>query len=203
MHAHGVVNLTRHNILKSPLIPITDLSNDSFSTVNMGLDDGTSQHSGRYGSGSPPPYLSSHSPNPMGHSYNSYSENIVYTPMLGEYAEHIFPPYETYKLNIIGPSGNRLGSHGTRSAGGGAGNNSDMSNESSPTHNYPDFPPSPDSWIGGNGDAGNSTSAISNSTPAVNYWSEASGGCGVGGSKKRKKWRSKDWASVSTRISSL
>lgn len=71
---------------------IADLSNDSFSTINMGLDDGTSQHSGRgsyiHSSGSPPPYLSSRSPNPMGpgHPYNSYSENIVYTPMIGKWS---------------------------------------------------------------------------------------------------------------------
>lgn len=46
-----------------------------------------------------------------------------------------------------------------------------MSDESSPAHNYPDFPPSPDSWIGGGGDAGNSTSATNNnnSTSAMNY----------------------------------
>lgn len=53
----------------------------------MGLEDGTSPHSGRgsfiHGGGSPPPYLSSHSPNPMGpgHSYSSYPDNIVYTSL--------------------------------------------------------------------------------------------------------------------------
>lgn len=64
----------------------TDLSNDSYSTVNMGLEDGASPHSGRgsyvHGSSSPPPYLSSrHSPTPMGQnmSYSSYPDNIVYT----------------------------------------------------------------------------------------------------------------------------
>lgn len=54
----------------------TDLSNDSYSTVNMGLEDGTSPHSGRNS------YLSSHSPTPgMGsnHAYPSYSDNVVYT----------------------------------------------------------------------------------------------------------------------------
>lgn len=63
-----------------------DLSNDSYSTVNMGLEDGASPHSGRgsylHGSASPPPYLSSHSPPPMGPgglSYSSYPDNIVYT----------------------------------------------------------------------------------------------------------------------------
>lgn len=53
----------------------------------MGLEDGTSPHSGRgsfiHGNGSPPPYLSSHSPPPMGsgHSYASYPDNIVYTSL--------------------------------------------------------------------------------------------------------------------------
>lgn len=112
---------------------ISDLSNDSFSTVNMGLDDGTSQHSGRYGSGSPPPYLTNHSPNQMG-------------------ARH---PYSSY-----------------------------MSNESSPVHNYPDFPPSPDSWIGG-GDAGNSTSATNNNSTSVHYWLAANAIC-------NSRWRGKN-----------
>lgn len=53
----------------------------------MGLDDGASPHSGRgsyiHSSASPPPYLSSHSPNPMGQGHYSYADNIVYTP-LGE-----------------------------------------------------------------------------------------------------------------------
>ena len=57
----------------------------------MGLEDGASPHSGRgsyiHGSASPPPYLSSHSPPPMGPgglSYSSYPDNIVYTS-LGKY----------------------------------------------------------------------------------------------------------------------
>lgn len=55
----------------------------------MGLDDGASPHSGRgsymnHSSASPPPYLSSHSPNPLSQNHNySYPDNIVYTP-LGE-----------------------------------------------------------------------------------------------------------------------
>lgn len=68
-----------------------DLSNDSYSTVNMGLEDGASPHSGRgsylHGSASPPPYLSSHSPPPMGPgglSYSSYPDNIVYTSLGNE-----------------------------------------------------------------------------------------------------------------------
>lgn len=51
---------------------------------------------------------------------------------------------------------------------------SDLSNDSSPAHGYPDFPPSPDSWLGtesnnnnNNNNAGNpsiSTPTNSNST---------------------------------------
>ncbi|XP_038107920.1 LIM/homeobox protein Lhx3 isoform X2 [Culex quinquefasciatus] len=111
-----------------------DLSNDSYSTSNMGLEDGASPHSGRgsyiHGSGSPPPYLSSHSPPPMGpgHHYGSYPDNIVYTP-LGQPVTSMHPG---------GPHGGRLHGSGV----------SDMSNDSSPAHGYPDFPPSPDSWLG-------------------------------------------------------
>lgn len=52
----------------------------------MGLDDGASPHSGRnsyiHSSASPPPYLSSHSPNPMSQNHHySYPDNIVYTPL--------------------------------------------------------------------------------------------------------------------------
>ncbi|XP_055680746.1 LIM/homeobox protein Lhx3 isoform X2 [Lutzomyia longipalpis] len=75
-----------------------DLSNDSYSTVNMGLEDGASPHSGRgsyvHGSGSPPPYLSSHSPPPMGpgHAYAPYSDNIVYTPLACWWNDAQFAP---------------------------------------------------------------------------------------------------------------
>ncbi|XP_053677738.1 LIM/homeobox protein Lhx3 [Anopheles nili] len=110
-----------------------DLSNDSYSTSNMGLEDGASPHSARgsyiHGSGSPPPYLSSHSPPPMGpgHPYGSYPDNIVYTP-LGQ------------PLNSMHPGTRPPGLHGSAV--------SDLSNDSSPAHGYPDFPPSPDSWLG-------------------------------------------------------
>ncbi|XP_031636029.1 LIM/homeobox protein Lhx3 [Contarinia nasturtii] len=67
-----------------------DLSNDSYSTVTMGLEDGTSPQSGGrvsylHGSGNTPPYLSSYSPPPMGsgHSFKSYPDNIVYTSING------------------------------------------------------------------------------------------------------------------------
>uniref|UniRef100_A0A182QY65 Uncharacterized protein n=1 Tax=Anopheles farauti TaxID=69004 RepID=A0A182QY65_9DIPT len=110
-----------------------DLSNDSYSTSNMGLEDGASPHSARgsyiHGSGSPPPYLSSHSPPPMGsgHPYGSFPDNIVYTP-LGQ------------PLSSMHPGARRPGLHGSAV--------SDLSNDSSPAHGYPDFPPSPDSWLG-------------------------------------------------------
>lgn len=42
---------------------------------------------------------------------------------------------------------------------------SDLSNDSSPTQGYPDFPPSPDSWLGEAVARTNQT----NSTPAVDY----------------------------------
>lgn len=64
----------------------SDLSNDSYSTVNMGLDDGASPHSARgsyiHSSASPPPYLSSRSPNPISQNHHfTYSDNIVYTAL--------------------------------------------------------------------------------------------------------------------------
>ncbi|XP_058057033.1 LIM/homeobox protein Lhx3 [Anopheles bellator] len=110
-----------------------DLSNDSYSTSNMGLEDGASPHSARgsyiHGNGSPPPYLSSHSPPPMGpgHPYGSYPDNIVYTP-LGQ------------PLSSMHPGARPPGLHGSAV--------SDLSNDSSPATGYPDFPPSPDSWLG-------------------------------------------------------
>lgn len=39
---------------------------------------------------------------------------------------------------------------------------SDLSNDSSPAHGYPDFPPSPDSWLG------NENNSASTSTPNNN-----------------------------------
>lgn len=51
---------------------------------------------------------------------------------------------------------------------------SDLSNDSSPTHGYPDFPPSPDSWLGESAiqqrsiaTANQTTTATT--TPAVDY----------------------------------
>lgn len=72
-----------------------DLSNDSYSTVTMGLEDGTSPQSGGrvsylHGSGNTPPYLTSYSPPPMGsgHSFKSYPDNIVYTS-IGKYIKRL------------------------------------------------------------------------------------------------------------------
>lgn len=85
-------------------ILLPDLSNDSYSTVTMGLEDGTSPHSGRasyiHGNGSTPPYLSSHSPPPMGSalSYNSYPDNIVYTS-IGEFFD-LYTTHSTFICNI-------------------------------------------------------------------------------------------------------
>lgn len=63
---------------------LSDLSNDSYSTVNLGLDEGGSPRSSYvHGAGSPPPYPTSHSPSSMGpgHTFGSYPDNIVYTSM--------------------------------------------------------------------------------------------------------------------------
>lgn len=91
--SHKTSTLCPSSLLSFPENPLvffekmTDLSNDSYSTVNIGLDEGASPHSARnsflHGSSATPPYLSSHS-NPMGQgNHFPYSDNIVYTP-LGE-----------------------------------------------------------------------------------------------------------------------
>lgn len=174
---------------------IADLSNDSYSTVNMGLEDGASPHSGRgsylHGSASPPPYLSSHSPTPMGgsgtnnagtggggggsggHQYASYADNIVYTSLGG-----------------AGGGGGSAGASGLLSGlrnGSGA---DDMSNDSSPVHGYPDFPPSPDSWLGdttsaapsgaGAASASGGGSASASAAAAVAVAASAGGGSAAG-----------------------
>jgi len=46
-------------------------------------------------------------------------------------------------------------------------NVSDLSNDSSPDQGYPDFPPSPDSWLGDSGST-NTTSANNNNNNANN-----------------------------------
>ncbi|KAM7352170.1 lim3 homeobox protein [Cochliomyia hominivorax] len=128
-----------------------DLSNDSYSTVNLGLDEVASPHSLRgsylHGSSSPSQYPSSRSPPPVGqnHSFGSYPDNIVYTNI-----DH------NSTSNMHGTKSQRL--HGGSAV-------SDLSNDSSPEQGFPDFPPSPDSWLG---DSGN-TSNPNSSTPAVHY----------------------------------
>lgn len=135
---------------------MTDLSNDSYSTVNMGLDDGASPHSGRgsyiHSSASPPPYLSSHSPNPVGQGHYSYADNIVYTP-LGE----LKMKYELEARQFVNKDfvDNPVSSGGLLHLQGST--VSDLSNDSSPAHGYPDFPPSPDSWLGNDNNAATST----------------------------------------------
>uniref|UniRef100_A0A1B0A521 LIM/homeobox protein Lhx3 n=1 Tax=Glossina pallidipes TaxID=7398 RepID=A0A1B0A521_GLOPL len=132
-----------------------DLSNDSYSTVNLGLDEGASPHSLRgsymHGSSSPSQYPSSRSPPPAGqnHSFGSYPDNIVYTNV-----EH------NSSTNLHGSKSSSQRLHSGSAV-------SDMSNDSSPDQGYPDFPPSPDSWLG---DAGNNTSNPNPSTPGgVHY----------------------------------
>lgn len=68
------------------------------------------------------------------------------------------------QCSIVGQPVNSLlhGSHPHGMQGSGV---SDMSNDSSPTHGYPDFPPSPDSWLGDSSAPTN----LTNSTPAVHY----------------------------------
>ncbi|XP_077284656.1 lim3 homeobox protein isoform X1 [Arctopsyche grandis] len=99
-----------------------DLSNDSYSTVHMGLEEGASPHTRGYLTAATPPYLSAHSPPlPLAAHPYPYNDQIVYTSI-----GHGAP-----------------GVHGAGAIGGG----SDLSSGSSPPH-YPDFPPSPDSWLG-------------------------------------------------------
>lgn len=71
----------------------------------MGLDDGASPHSGRnsyiHSSASPPPYLSSHSPNPMSQNHHySYPDNIVYTP-LGKWLIKAIKDTTLMKITLI------------------------------------------------------------------------------------------------------
>ncbi|XP_039483335.1 LIM/homeobox protein Lhx3 isoform X2 [Drosophila santomea] len=126
-----------------------DLSNDSYSTVNLGLDEGASPHSIRgsymHGSSSPSQYPpSSRSPPPVGqgHTFGSYPDNIVYT-------------------NIDQAVGSSLHASKAHHRLHNSNNVSDLSNDSSPDQGYPDFPPSPDSWLGDSGST-NTTSVNNN-----------------------------------------
>ncbi|XP_068083454.1 LIM/homeobox protein Lhx3 [Anabrus simplex] len=115
-------------------------SNDSYGTVvNMGLDpEGSSPHSGGsrpshflHGPGTPPYLSSSHSPTPphpaLGPAFPYGGEGLAVYTTLGQ-----------------GPPPGHLPAGHPSLASGPA---SDLSNSSS-THGYPDFPPSPDSWLG-------------------------------------------------------
>ncbi|BFF94017.1 LIM/homeobox protein Lhx3 [Drosophila madeirensis] len=128
-----------------------DLSNDSYSTVNLGLDEGASPHSIRgsymHGSSSPSQYPpSSRSPPPVGqsHTFGSYPDNIVYTNIDHAAASTLHASKSHHRLH----SSNNV---------------SDLSNDSSPEQGYPDFPPSPDSWLGDSAST-NNTSSNNNNT---------------------------------------
>ncbi|XP_070133589.1 LIM/homeobox protein Lhx4 isoform X2 [Drosophila bipectinata] len=132
-----------------------DLSNDSYSTVNLGLDEGASPHSIRgsymHGSSSPSQYPpSSRSPPPVGqgHTFGSYPDNIVYTNIDHAVGTNLHASKSHHRLH----SSNNV---------------SDLSNDSSPDQGYPDFPPSPDSWLGDSGST-NTTSANNNNNNANN-----------------------------------
>ncbi|KAH8274093.1 hypothetical protein KR044_010335 [Drosophila immigrans] len=122
-----------------------DLSNDSYSTVNLGLDEGASPHSIRgsylHGSSSPSQYPpSSRSPPAVGqsHTFGSYPDNIVYTNIDHAVGAGMHPSKSHHRLH----SSNNV---------------SDLSNDSSPDQGYPDFPPSPDSWLGDSGSTNNTS----------------------------------------------
>ncbi|XP_030376817.1 LIM/homeobox protein Lhx3 isoform X1 [Scaptodrosophila lebanonensis] len=142
-----------------------DLSNDSYSTVNLGLDEGASPHSIRgsymHGSSSPSQYPpSSRSPPPVGqtHTFGSYPDNIVYT-------------------NIDHAVGSNL--HGTTKSHHrlhSSNNVSDLSNDSSPDQGYPDFPPSPDSWLGDSGSTNNTSTNNNNNNASSNNNNSGSSG---------------------------
>ncbi|XP_017116933.1 LIM/homeobox protein Lhx3 isoform X2 [Drosophila elegans] len=146
-----------------------DLSNDSYSTVNLGLDEGASPHSIRgsymHGSSSPsqfPP--SSRSPPPVGpgHTFGSYPDNIVYTNIDQAVGSSLH----------VNKSHHRLHS---------SNNVSDLSNDSSPDQGYPDFPPSPDSWLGDSGSTNNTSAnnnSSSNNNSGNNNNSSSGGGSG-------------------------
>ncbi|KOB75745.1 Lim homeobox protein [Operophtera brumata] len=104
------------------LVSILQLSNDSYSTVALGGEEGSPAGGGggtgaRYAA--TPPYLRTHSP-PQHYHYPP--DHLVYT---------------------------NIGQSMTGAGLGNAGGASDLSSSSSPAAGgYPDFPPSPDSWLG-------------------------------------------------------
>ncbi|XP_068140588.1 LIM/homeobox protein Lhx3 isoform X1 [Drosophila tropicalis] len=146
-----------------------DLSNDSYSTVNLGLDEGASPHSIRgsymHGSSSPSQYPpSSRSPPPVGpgHTFGSYPDNIVYT-------------------NIDHAVSSNLHASKTHQRLHSSNNVSDLSNDSSPDQGYPDFPPSPDSWLGDSGSTNNTSNNNNNNTANSHNNNNSSGGGGGSG----------------------
>ncbi|XP_051858929.1 LIM/homeobox protein Lhx3 isoform X3 [Drosophila sulfurigaster albostrigata] len=133
-----------------------DLSNDSYSTVNLGLDEGASPHSIRgsylHGSSSPSQYPpSSRSPPAVGqsHTFGSYPDNIVYTNIDHAVGAGMHPNKSHHRLH----SSNNV---------------SDLSNDSSPDQGYPDFPPSPDSWLGDSGSTNNTSINNNNNNASSN-----------------------------------
>ncbi|XP_017858924.1 PREDICTED: LIM/homeobox protein Lhx3 isoform X4 [Drosophila arizonae] len=133
-----------------------DLSNDSYSTVNLGLDEGASPHSIRgsymHGSSSPSQYPpSSRSPPVPGqsHTFGSYPDNIVYTNIDHAVGANLHASKSHHRLH----SSNNV---------------SDLSNDSSPDQGYPDFPPSPDSWLGDSGSTNNNISNNNNNNTSNN-----------------------------------
>ncbi|XP_060800396.1 LIM/homeobox protein Lhx3 isoform X2 [Amyelois transitella] len=114
-----------------------ELSNDSYSTVALGGEEGSPAGGGAGGAGryaATPPYLRAHSP-PAPHHYHYPPDHLVYT--------NIDPI-----LSILQVSEGQAMS-GAGIGGTGAGGASDLSSSSSPAAGgYPDFPPSPDSWLG-------------------------------------------------------
>ncbi|XP_019871244.2 LIM/homeobox protein Lhx3 isoform X7 [Aethina tumida] len=111
---------------------VSDLSDDSYGTVvNMSMDqDGSSPHSGigrpsfLHGTNSPS-YLPGHTP-PHGHEHYPYPEQLSVYASIGQGGHH---PGLSIPHNMP------------------PGADTDISNDSS-ARGYPDFPPSPDSWLG-------------------------------------------------------
>ncbi|XP_029673622.1 LIM/homeobox protein Lhx3 [Formica exsecta] len=123
-----------------------DLSNDSYGTVvNMGLDEGASPGGGGNGAGGGPPrgYLGATTP-----PYLSTSRSPSLPPQFPYPPDAGLSVYTT----LGGPGGmvpgpaSDLSNESSGGGGGGGGGNSGGNN--SGAGGYPEFPPSPDSWLG-------------------------------------------------------
>ncbi|XP_058799115.1 LIM/homeobox protein Lhx3 isoform X2 [Phymastichus coffea] len=135
-----------------------DLSNDSYGTVNMGLDgEGASPGGGGGGGGGPPrgylgaatpPYLStSRSPSlPPQFPYPPDAGLSVYTTLGGPGGMVAGPASDLSNESSGGGGGTGGGNSG--GGGGGASNAGGGANSGGAAAAYPDFPPSPDSWLG-------------------------------------------------------